>query len=722
MHDTPDYSVRELGLTRLRLRGDLVFTPRTSGGETYYMVEDPLNSRFFRLGHAEYTLVSLLNGRTSIQEALSRLSTVMPHHRLSEADAGGLCRWLVEMDLAHTTESSRATRLAESADRLKQRQLLVRWNPLVFRQPLVQPDRWFVPLTSWFGWLYSPISLVGWLVAVAVGAYHVLSAWDRFAASAQGIFAPNNWLWLAACWVVLKLVHETSHGIVCKRYGGTVGEMGILFILFAPLAYVDVTSSWRFRSRLQRIHVAVAGMYIELLIAAVAAIVWSHTDTGWLNNLCFNVIVMASITTLLFNANPLMKFDGYYVLSDALAMPNLYVNGQQFLRYFARRYLLGTPATLPHWPRGRGAAIRVFGVASFAWRLMVCASLTVAATTMFHGAGVVLAGLAVLMWIGVPTFRFMKYLVAGQPGEQPNRLRFLLTAGSASAACVTVLGFVPWPGASKAPAVVTYSPDTVVRADSAGFVRQILVKSGQCVEQGQLLAVLENRELSRDVADLDLAIRQSEIRGFQHEQKGELAAQQAEMDHREALQSQLAEKRAQLQQLSVRAPRAGKIVRRDVSVLLGSYLKAGDEIVSIGDEHQKELRVSVAQNDLDVFRQRAGKLVRVDLPGHSLWDSRLTKVIPRATLEPTHPALVAANGGTLSVHKVTQGTDDTSEAAYELFEPRFTGIVRLSETESQKLHAGQCGGILYRPWDQSIGEHLYFALSNWIRERLGKPS
>ncbi len=154
MCDQPDQSVRELGSTQLALRGDLIFTPRTSDAQSYYLVEDPLNSRFFRLGHTEYAFVSLLDGRTSIHEALSHLSSVLPHHRLSEHDAAGLCRWLVESDLAHTAQSSQAARLARSADRVEQRRTLARFNPLAFRLPFFGPDRAFAVLTTWLSWLY----------------------------------------------------------------------------------------------------------------------------------------------------------------------------------------------------------------------------------------------------------------------------------------------------------------------------------------------------------------------------------------------------------------------------------------------------------------------------------------------------------------------------------------------------------------------------------------
>jgi putative peptide zinc metalloprotease protein len=371
---------------------------------------------------------------------------------------------------------------------------------------------------------------------------------------------------------------------------------------------------------------------------------------------------------------------------------------------------------LPDWPRGQGTFIRAYGWAAFVWRVFVCLSLTVTAATLLHGAGIVLACVAVVLWLGLPALHFAQYFVFGKPGEQPRRIRFLLTVGSIAATGVIVFGFVPWPGTCGAPAIVEYAPHTVVRAASAGFVKEVHVESSQQVETGQLLVVLENRQLARDVADLELQLRQSELRGRQHEQKGELAAQQAEAKEREALEIQLAEKRAQFDELTVHAPSAGKTICQNLSALIGTYLQEGDEIVSLGDEAKKELRLSVSQDDLDVFAQRVGKPVCVDVSRHALWHSQLAKVIPRATLSPTHPALAAANGGPLPVKPVAQPKDGSD--AHELLAPRFTGIVSLSQSEARQLHAGERADVRYRPLGQSIGQHLCDVSSRWIRQRL----
>ena len=718
MSSHSDSNVRELGTSQLKLRSDLSFTPQPSSTHPYFMVEDRLNSRFFRLGHTEYTFVSLLDGKTTIQEAFTHLSTVLPNHRLTNVDAAGLCRWLVEMDLAHTTDSSQASRLAKNAQTAEQRKTVTKLNPLGFRIPLGHPDRIFVALNQSIGWIYSPLAVACCFVLLAIGAFQVLDSWDQFTLSSQGIFASDNWLWLLVSWAVLKVVHEASHGIVCKRHGGTVRETGIMFVFFAPLAYVDVTSSWRFRSRRQRIYVAAAGMYIELLIAALAAIVWGRTDSPWLSNLCFNIIAMASLTTILFNANPLMKFDGYYMLSDALSLPNLSVNGQTYLNYWGRRYLLGEPAILPDWSVKHGVYIRIYAWASLIWRLLICVTLIVAAATMFHGAGIVLAALAMVMWIGMPTLRFVNCSVFGKVNERLRWSRFLSTVGVCAASSIVIFGFTPWPGSCEAPAVVEYSPHTVIRAASSGFVKTVYVEAGQCVNSGQLLIELENRDLVHELHDIELQIDQSELRSRQHEQKSELAAEQSETHARDALRTQLAEKRTQVEHLTIYAPSAGMIVRRDLASFVGRYLREGDELLAIGDEASKELRLSVSQEDLDVFTQCRGKAVCINIPGESLRYSKLEQVIPRATLAVPHPALATTNGGSLPVKPVSSHSKASDEDPYELISPHFTAIVPLNESDSRDLHSGQRVWVSYRPMRESIGQHLYYAASNWIRSRL----
>tara|TARA_R110002095_G_scaffold204582_4_gene187391 strand:- start:233 stop:1054 length:822 start_codon:yes stop_codon:yes gene_type:complete len=264
-------SVCDIFSNCLKLREELIFTLQTGNGQEYYTLNDPLHSRYFRLGPAEYTFLTLLEGRSTVRESYSRMSTAMPFHSLTNDDIVGLCQWAIKMDLVrHQNERFRQPN--SSARNLKSDQS--KFNLIVFRFPLGKPDLFFARAERVCGWLFSQPALFGRVMILLFAIFRIGANWTRFYNSSQTILSTDNWLWLAGCWVFLKLIHESAHAIVCKRYDGTVREAGVLLILFAPLPYVDVTSCWNFPSRLARMHVAAAGLYIELLIAAIAACVW----------------------------------------------------------------------------------------------------------------------------------------------------------------------------------------------------------------------------------------------------------------------------------------------------------------------------------------------------------------------------------------------------------------------------------------------------------------
>jgi putative peptide zinc metalloprotease protein len=591
---------------------------------------------------------------------------------------------------------------------------------MTVRLPLVSPDRWFDTVTPYVSWMYGGVAAVVWGVVVLAAASSLEGNGERFAASTAGIFAPGNWLALAGCWLVLKLLHEISHGVVCKRYGGTVREAGVLFILLFPAAYVDVTSCWRFPSRWQRIHTAVAGMYAELFVAAVAALAWSHLPPGPAAELCAKVVVMASLSTILFNANPLMRFDGYYVLSDLLQIPNLYPRGQQRLRRWVRRFLLGLDVPPDNDSNRVRCVTAIYGMATFGWRILVCAGLAISASALFAGAGVVIAIGGVAAWLLAPAVRAVKYLWCGNGREKPRLGRFAWSVSLLAVLVVVPLGTVPWLGARSAPAIVEHAPLTVVRAGSPGFVTAVRVSNGQIVEAGDELIVLENRQLEEELADLELGIQQLDLKRRSLATSHRMAELQAHDEHRAALQKQRAEKLVQVQRLTVRAPRAGQVLARELPRLTGTYLEEGDVLLTLAEAAHKELKISVAQPDVDPFSANLGTVVRVRLPGAGRLHGTLTELAPRADLEPAHPALTAALGGPLPVR-----ADDNREAdhglnqpVYELFAPRLTGTVTLDSDQAARVRAGQRGVVSLTAYRESVGGFLYRAATDWVRRRV----
>ena len=721
MNDAPeetnarDYRVREFTQLRLTLREDLQFTPHFESGEACYIVEDDTQSRYFRIGITEYLFISMFDGKITIGDALQRLSQLEGDHALSEPEATIICKWLVDTELATTPESTKTERLSEVAGRFQSAKNMGRLNPVCVRVPFSYPDRFFQKVTPLLQYAFGRVAAAVGIIAVLFALQNVTYAWDAFMLSAQGITSPSRWLWLLVVWVVLKIVHETAHGVVCRKHGGSVHEAGAVFILFMPLAYVDLTSSWRFRSRWHRIQTAAAGMYIEIWLAAVAAIMWASTAPGLLNDLCFNVVIMAGVTTLVFNANPLMRFDGYYILSDWLEIPNLYSRGNQYLMSLGRSWILGesTPAQLD-WSR-RDCIIRIYGIAAFIWRIFICFWIVVGAAMMFHGFGILLAVFALAMWLGFPMLDLWGYIRRDDGSSGQRTRRFFLASTGCVAMTVGVLCLLPWPGAHRARAIVQYEPLAIARAESPGFVKEIFVTTGQQVKKGQPIAQLENRQLLSELDDLKLAIQISQLKARVFKQTDEIYSYQAEMEQLASLQSKWEEKQQQVDSLLIRAEADGRLIARNLELHLGTYLEVGDEIAAVGNESQKELRVAIPQQDFKYFQTQVGQPINARITGGVVLDSKVDRVVPRANNYAPHESMYGANGGPLPSRANPDAETDAEK--HVLLNPHFTGVVSLSTQQSRELFVGQQGVVWFGHGARSMGEALW----TMIRQSLPEP-
>lgn len=711
-HD--DHTTRELTQARLTLRANLIFTPQRYGDEVYYHVEHPDRNRFFRIGLAEYTFISLLDGDTSVAQAASLAARALGANAFTQTEAVSICSWLLENDLAATDSTTDPTRDRPEADRRFGRPRS--WNPFWMRVPLANPGRLLDALVPVVGWMHTAGFAVVVLIACTAAVVALAGDWNRFETASTGVFAPDNWLWLGLSWLGLKFVHELSHAVACRKRGGAVNEMGVIFILLAPLAYVDATSSWRFRSRWERIHVAAAGMYVELLIAAAAALWWTQTDSPLVAQILHAVVVAASVSTLVFNANPLMRFDGYYILSDLAGVPNLYAAGQEFMRKAALRLFFGTRQPPVEWRGRKGVFVRVYGIAAFAWRILVTATLLIGASVLFHGLGVVLAATAAVMWFGRPAWSLVRTLRRKLDGDPSTVVRAAAVTATLAGLAYVAFAFVPWPFARRAPGVVEFVPSAVVRAEAPGFVREILVRDGQIVEQGELLAVVSNRKVQIEERDLELAVEQSTAKRRIHIDRRENALAQVEAENGRALEKQIAEARRRVEKLTILAPISGRVTARDLARRRKTWLKEGDVLLEIGGVEGKELRVAIAQSDVDAFRSSLGRPAAVRLLSGAVFEGRILRLNPRATKTPYDAGLVSPNGGPLTVRQST-APDGDSEPTYELLEPHFEAFVSIPHEVQTGAIPGVLGTASTGGFREPVGKALYRIVSGWFERQ-----
>ena len=707
-------------LVRVRLRSDVRCTLQHTNGSPYYQLEDPLNARFYRLGLREWNLVKMLDGKQFLREVLMRHGNEQAEETLSSKEAVMLVRWLAQVQLV--TFDGDVTHPLYDIKKPQTSALKSISNPLFIRIPLFNPDKLLERCLPWLAWTLSPIAFCVWLTLCLLSLATVFGQWDRFRSSISGILSPHNWLWLLLSWVLLKAIHEFYHGLICKKYGGQVPRCGLVLILFSPIAFVDVTSSWRFRSKWHRIFTAAGGMYIEFFVASLAVLVWARTEQPLVAQICQNVITMASVSALLCNANFLMRFDGYYILTDLLGIQNLYTTGQQYLRYFSRKYLLGIELSNPLDRTARPRFIRAYAFAALIWRWFFYAGILLAASIMFKGAGVVLAILAAMLWLIVPGFKFVRYLVIGTPNEHPNLVRFGIVMCALGLLIATVL-YLPWPGGVSAAGVVEYDPLTVHRIDSPGFVQQVHVEAGEYVKPGQLLATLASPETTLELAEIELEIEESRIRSRILHGDEDVVSYQVESKKRESLQRQRDELEQRVQNLTVIANTAGRVIGRDLQSLVGQYLNTGATLLTIGDEDRKHIRLSVAQKDVDFFLKQMNRHPFIRIKGRSqpISNGTLNRIDPRATRKLPDPALAAPNGGPLTVALHNSEQHAEADGDFELVEPHFVASVDIPIIQARGLRAGELAKARICAVGDTIGGHLLGVVQRWVRSRL-EPS
>lgn len=714
---TTDPTTCEISNSRLKLVDELVFAPQAYGQTTYYHIEHPSRGKFYRVGYPEYVFLSLLDGTRTVAQALTITARTLGSKALAHSRGLQVANWLMEQRLAHFAEAESAWSLASSGAGRTGGDVWKRVNPFWMKLCLGSPDRLLSSLLPALGWLFSPWATVASFTLILFGFGGVLSHWTQFVASAATVLAPHNWVWVFLAWVFLKIIHELSHGLACKYYGGEVRETGLVFILLAPMAYVDVTSCWRFPSRWQRIHVAAAGIGAELVTAALAVILWIHVESPVAQNLLFNIILMASLSTLLFNANPLMRFDGYYILADLVEIPNLGSEGNRFFKSLARRCFFGEKRRPMELLGFRRWIVYGYGLAAPLWRLLVCVSLVTAASVLFHGAGIGLAVIGIGSWFGVPMWKCGVDLHRRMLEHRPSFLRCVMTSTVIVVSLLATLLWVPCPGARQVPVVVEYANRSIVRTNSPGFVRKVHVFDGQAVAKGHLLVELDNDELAVEKKELESSYQQEVVRQrVALNQRDGSEAQIAEQNLN-SIRERLGEVTDQLESLQIKATTDGIVVARNLEQSIGTYVKEGEVILTVADETEKELVVSVAQEEIDAVIPRVGKPIRFRIGGRLARNGRLDRLDPRASTDLPHPAMSSQVGGQLAV--VAHGAE--GQEAMRLAEPRFRGMIELPPDVCQDLGAGEQGHAILGIRSESIGEFAWVRIHRWW-ETLLRPA
>jgi putative peptide zinc metalloprotease protein len=629
---------------RIHARAD----PQSVRGATWHVVVGDGRTDALRLDAAAWAIAGRCDGERTVAALWDEALAADPEGAPTQDEAIALIARLVDARVLECDGLPDVDVLLDDDRRRAARALRGRLNPLAPRLRLGDPSALLRPLAPFGRCAFSPLGAGVWVALLAAAALIALTEWEAIARHAAHWMDTPRYLLLAwLVWVPMKAVHELAHGLSVRRWGGEVHEAGIGLMLLWPAPYVDASAAHRFAHAGHRALVGAAGIVAETGLAAAALLVWAGTGPGWVNDTAFVVAVVGTVSTLLFNGNPLLRMDAYFVLCDAFGLPNLASrSGQWWHARWQRRVLGLRDARGPDPAPGERGWLEAYAPLSWLWRVSLLAALAVWAGAVHRGLGAAVV-LAALLWlVGLPLWRLVRApSESGQPLATRAAARMRLVAAGGGLLALVLL--LPLPDRVIAPALVWAPDEARVRAGVDGFV--VSVAAEDAVARGAPVVRLDDPALRRERERLLQAQPGLSAELFAHLRTDPARARQAE----EALaraRAELAEVDARLARLEVGAPVAGRFAVDRPQDLPGRFVREGDALGWVLDDGPPVLRVALGQDDAARLRDRVHAVdVRLaELPGTVL-RGRLLRESPAALERLPGAALGEPAGGPVPI-------------------------------------------------------------------------
>ena len=593
------YRVAEL---KPRLRSTAQVYRQHFRGQTWHVLRDPSSNQFSRLSETAYHFVGMLDGKRTVSQVWDLCCQELADGAPTQGEAIQLLAQLYGTNMLQADLPPDAQGLFSRYKQRRTREVQGYLMNLLFaRIPLLDPDRFLERWVGVFGRVFSWYGFVVWLIIIGTGLTFLAGRWSDLGRQAGSVLDPANLPLLTLCFWIVKAFHELGHAFACKKFGkaeGTGGEvhaMGIMLLVFMPLPYVDDTSSWALRKKWRRAFVAAAGMYVELAIAAIAAIVWSRTSEGALTHaLAYNVMFIASVATLLFNANPLLRFDGYYILSDLLEIPNLQTRGKQYLYYLVKKFPWGVrnPQNPAH-SRGEAIWFVFYGIASTLYRVFISVRILLFIADKLFLVGAGLAITALIGWVVKPIGKFIHYL--GTSGELARvRPRAVGCTLVFVAGIIISIGLIPRPDHSRVEGIAWPRNQAVIYAETDGFIKTVLQESGTQVVPGQKLVQAVNPELiAREKA---LKAKRARLQAWWlAAQENDIASADALAAQVDAIDEQIADVALDIESLTLKAPIEGTWIAPGLAHSKGAYMQRGQALGLVAKVDDLIIRATAGQ-------------------------------------------------------------------------------------------------------------------------------
>jgi putative peptide zinc metalloprotease protein len=637
------YRVAEL---KLRLRRHTRIHRHIYRGRTWYVLQDRMTGQFHRFTPEAFELIGRMDGSRTLQQiwdsACRKLGDMMPTQR----EVIGL---VGQLHQANAIQGDRAADIAdlEGRSRRLKRQRLVQklMSPLGLRLPLFDPENFLVATQRYVLPVFSRWGLAAWTLLVGAAILMAAVHWQDLKSNVSDrVLQIENVVLMALVYPVVKTLHELGHAYAVKRWGGEVHEIGVMFLVFYPVPYVDASAATAFRNKRERMVVGAAGIMVEMALAALSLFVWLHVGPGLVRALAADVMIISGVSTLLFNGNPLLRFDAYYVLADFIEIPNLAQRGSEQVAYLAKRYLFGVRSlNPPAWSRAEAVWLAGYAALSFSYRVLILLAISLLMTSRYLFFGGLIAVWSLYMTLLNP---LRKALVAPlRDGRlRPAAHRIYALVGGAVLVLLLLLFAVPLPYSTRAEGLVWVEDNAILRAGEPGMVDTIIAQPGSQVRTGQVLLKLSNPESVAHVKVLAAELAQSlETRQAAYADPSQTLIQGGDVKF---LQDQLATARQRAHSLDITSAVSGKFLLPGADDLIGRYFRRGERLGFIADPGRMMAVVLVPDDAIDPVRNRHSRaFVRFATARGESVEGRILRITPASDNALPSEVLSTEGGG-----------------------------------------------------------------------------
>lgn len=676
--------------------------------EQWYVLKRKGSNRLFRISKENWHILGLCNGQRNLENLFGIVSQT--HPELSETALLSIIDQLFKGGLIQLDD---AGRLVAPSNAHPDSTLLEKLkNPFFIRIPLWDPDRFLSKYQRHVSPFFTLPMMIIWIITLLVAVFNAAAHWDAITHNViDRVFTPQSLILIWCIYPVTKLIHELGHAFAVKVNGGEVHDIGIVLMYGIPLPYVEASDALTFQNKRARLLVDGIGIMVELFLASCALYVWLNVSSGLISQLAYNTMIICSISTIFFNGNPLMRFDGYYFLSDVLDIPNLATRSTLFWRYLFKRYVLSLPLSFSSSSNEKRWLI-AYAPLALLYRYIVLTAITIAAAQLYLPLGIAIGIWFFSTQVVKPALNLVLYLLSEELSHK--RTRAIQVAVISVATIVLIVGVIPFPVKRTLPAVVWFPESSEVRAGAEGVVKSMIAEEGKQVSKGDILFKLEDPYLTlkRDLVQYRLEEIEIKLNAAMATDPVEAQLLREEFTF---TQSELQTLQQELSQLEVVSAASGQFYLPPETEASGSFVEKGTTLAYILDRDTIVLRGLISQDDVDVIRSRSQSInVKLANWPNRTYTATITRFLPTASSELPSAVLGTAYGGEASVDP----TDPKGNLALEEWF-QFEVTVSASELSSDAmLWVGSRAWVQFNTDKETLITQFYLRISQLLMEKL----